>query len=681
MSLFLSSNELFINDKNPPRWNPKKHFYDQDVHVLDYYLEERKKITNGVTIGGYFIHPWLYWHINFYKTPIPQPTGEEKIMCPPLDDNFLYLIENYQEADRLNLGLVIFGTRGFSKSTNMASLITWLNSTKENGITSVTGGSEKDLKSISNLIKTSFSNVHPSMYMPQLIQDWDSQVDLGIKEKDGFKLPYSHISITNANKGTASSSEKGAGLSPIGYIMDEIGKFNCKEIFNSALPSFRTNYGMKLVPILSGTSGNQDLSKDAKDILSDPEAYDLLPMNWDTLDRRVDPEFITWERSKKDKFGVFVPGQMTYRLEGLRKETDLGEYLGNSHPDLAKIKVMEVDWKVATTTLKEKYASFKKVEDLEKFRMYYPLEVSDVFITSSSNPFPTAVIDKHIRYLEDEGKIGKSVNIYKSGTDYKQEFSDKKRADVSHGGGEADAPIILFGDIPVERPPKFKFVSGLDDYKLDQSDTDSLGAFYVIKRRNLEPNTPTEVIVASHVSRPSRHAELHQTWETMLECWNAICNMEAVDTMFLQHLNYKKKAEQCLAPAMSFSNSTNNGTQKSATKFGVYPTGGNKSYMFNLLVDYCKEEHVMGIDESGNEIVKYGVEFIDDIDLLKEMLNWRKGVNVDRITAFMHALTYARELDKTDVRPKDESKPRFQENPYREKPRLAVYGNRRPNAF
>ena len=110
MSQFLSSNELFINVKNPPKWNPKKHYFDQSIDVLDFYAEEKRKITEGVTIGGYFIHPWLYWHINFFKSPIPQKDGTEPIINPPLDDNFLYLIENYIEAEQTNKGLVLFGT-------------------------------------------------------------------------------------------------------------------------------------------------------------------------------------------------------------------------------------------------------------------------------------------------------------------------------------------------------------------------------------------------------------------------------------------------------------------------------------------------------------------------------------------------------------------------------------------
>jgi hypothetical protein len=1015
---FINSNELLINmkEKDVPRWNPKKHFYEQDKSTLDFYLEEKKKITEGLTIGGYYIHPWLYWHLNFFKTPVPIPDGngstKEVIMNPPLDDNFLFLIENYQEAQKQNKGLTIFGTRGYAKSTSLSSLITWLNSTKANGTTSIIGGSEQDLKAISKLVQTGFNKVNPAMFIPQLISDWDSNIELGLKEKDGFRLPYSHVSITNANKGTSKSSEKGAGLSPVGFIIDEAlhedsliytkqgkkpikdieigeeiygadgkltkvlskinpgvvdtwkitlsdgrsvicsdnhkwyvyntikneysvktlsefrdkyfytkkdtrynksiksyiyslpinsaieynkkdvlidpyylglylgdgftgkpvicsldddiidycvsyaeqlnmdysiksldrvkggdfriiniknkkrnqsncitealrfynidniksipdiylessyedrlallqgimdtdgscskkgtiefstsikelsdsfsrlcrglgiafkiqlkktnyikngkkvecklcyrfkiytdlkvfklkrkldnynitdnkkqkaykervtisnieyvgknqvycigvdnanklfitedhivthncGKFEFKKILQSALPSFITPHGAKLVPLLSGTSGNKELSQDAKDVLYDPEAFSMITMDWDKLERNVDPEYITWERSKKEKFGTFVPGQMSYRIPVPKIRTTLANHLGIKNKDIDKIRINVTNWKEATKHIQEKNASFKKIEDRDKNRMYYPLETDDVFITDSNNPFPTSVIDAHIRKLEDTGRIGKCVELYKQNGLLKQEFSPKKPAGREYTGGEVDAPILVFDEVPQTPPEKFKFVSGLDDYKLEQSDTVSLGAFYVIKRRNLEPNTPCETIVASYVGRPFRHADFHKTGETLIESWNAICMMEAVDVSFKQYLDFKNRSEQLLAPSISFSNSVQNGTTKLNSKFGIYPTAGNKSYMFNMLVDYCKEEHVLGIDDDGNQIIKYGVEFIEDIGLLREMLDWKKGGNFDRITAFMHALAYARELDKLEVRPREPKK-------------------------
>jgi len=119
------------------------------------------------------------------------------------------------------------------------------------------------------------------------------------------------------------------------------------------------------------------------------------------------------------------------------------------------------------------------------------------------------------------------------------------------------------------------------------------------------------------------------------------------------YLDNKNKAEQLLAPSFSFTSATSKSNSKLNSRYGLYPNKANNEYRFNLLIDFCKEEHVVDHDDEGNPIIKYGVEFLEDIDLLKEMLNYKKGENFDRITSFSHALVYARELDKKNIRPRE----------------------------
>jgi hypothetical protein len=685
MSQFLSSKELFINIKNPPQWDSKKPYYEQSLDVLQFWEEEFRKMKEGVTIGGYFIHPWLYTHLNFFKTPIVVDGNRgtsEVIMNPPLDDNFLFFIEMYQEAERTNRGVGVFGTRGFAKSTILASLSFWTSNTRENGVMSVVGGDDKDLSSISSLIDVAFNNTVPALYLPRLISNWDKEVIFGVKEKGNYQMPYSRISITNADKGSSNQSEKGAGLSPVGFIADEIGKWNPKGILQSAIPSFMTPYGAKLVHVLSGTSGNKELSKEAKEIILNPDEYRLVPMNWDKLERGVPEEYITWERSKKTKYSMFVPGQMTYRLDVQKLDKPFGEFLGIDDPKLNAMSIKVTDWKTMNTLIKDRLESYKMIESKEKFRMYHPLEIDDVFLTEASNPFPTAHISNRIRQLEDEGNIGMDVDIYRDNNKWKYEFVSKKRADISHGGGSIDSPIILHQELPLDNPPRHLYVSGLDDYKLDTSETSSLGAMYVLKRRHMSVDAPCETIVASYTSRPDRHVDFHATCERLIEAWNAECCMEAIDVSFIQYLELKHKAEQMLAPSFSFSASTSKRPGKLNSKYGIFPNAQNKSYMFNLLVTYTKEEHVVGIDDQGNEIIKLGVDYIDDIDLLKEMLDWKPGGNFDRITAFMHALAYARELDKANVMPRQEKKLQdMYAQPNKKPVKRQAFGLRKVNPF
>ena len=47
------------------------------------------------------------------------------------------------------------------------------------------------------------------------------------------------------------------------------------------MPSYDTPYGWRLSPILAGTGGEVELSKDAQEMFSDPDTYNLLVMDWD----------------------------------------------------------------------------------------------------------------------------------------------------------------------------------------------------------------------------------------------------------------------------------------------------------------------------------------------------------------------------------------------------------------
>jgi len=58
-----TSNEMLINmnPKDIPQWDTKKHFFEQEISTIQFWEEEIRKIKNGINIGGYFIHPFLYW--------------------------------------------------------------------------------------------------------------------------------------------------------------------------------------------------------------------------------------------------------------------------------------------------------------------------------------------------------------------------------------------------------------------------------------------------------------------------------------------------------------------------------------------------------------------------------------------------------------------------------------------
>lgn len=222
-----TSKQMFINmnPKDIPYYDQRKPFWEQSNDTIQFFLAELDKITNGITIGGYKMHGWEYFHLNYFVTPIPQKTGNDIDMRPPLDDNTFYIMECYKQAEREGLGLFLWGTRGFAKSTYIASLKQWTILTK--GGTSMLIGKERgDLDAIQKLINKSMGKIHPAFKVDTIRADWEADVDYGIKYKNDEDLVLSTIAVRNAEAGKSKASEKGAGLTPTGFVMDEALAFD-----------------------------------------------------------------------------------------------------------------------------------------------------------------------------------------------------------------------------------------------------------------------------------------------------------------------------------------------------------------------------------------------------------------------------------------------------------------------
>lgn len=111
-----NSKELYINMGNDiPLWNDLYSYEEQDDDVKQFWENEAMKLLNGVTINGVFIHPWLYWHINFWKMMID--VGEDRIPGnSQLRDNEWMFAEFLKQAEEENKGIFMFGCRRFGKA-------------------------------------------------------------------------------------------------------------------------------------------------------------------------------------------------------------------------------------------------------------------------------------------------------------------------------------------------------------------------------------------------------------------------------------------------------------------------------------------------------------------------------------------------------------------------------------
>lgn len=542
-----------------------------------------------------------------------------------------------------------------SHNTTIMSSLLQMNATMTIGLShSVVGFSDSDLSNIGEYCEYGLDHVHPFFRINRTKTDWSSGVTLGKRMSNGVRDIHAIISIANINMGRKTSTQKTAGLTPATAIFDEVGKGPIKKPYTAAMPSYDTPYGWRLSPILAGTGGEVELSKDAQEMFSDPETYNLLVMDWDILNRRA-MKGKTW---KERKWAMFVPGQMAN--SGVKVTIGLGDYLGK--PDdkkLNKIKIDATDFEASTNKLNEerKKLSTKDRVAYTSHTMFYPFTIDDCFLSSSQNLFPVEYAIKHKNDLLESGQYsGMLCDVFlESGNKLGTTKSNKQLAGFPFSGGVIDAPVQIFEMPQSNRFDDFIYVSSLDPYKQAKSDTPSLGAFYVFKRRVGIRDPYAYRIVASYVSRPSSIDQFCRTCEALQKGYGAICLMENADQMYEQYLNRKSgmPASFFLFAGEAIANKYVKAGSRQNSKLGLYPTPGNQNLLFSCVVDYCWQDFVIGYDDNtGLDITVKGIELIDDIALLDEIIQYKPGLNVDRIISFGHALALARYFDDNNYMPK-----------------------------
>lgn len=667
-------NEMLINIPNPPKWNLKKHYWEQEKETLEFYISEFRKCRDGIYIDGEFISPWMYYHMNIFTTPYPETkinkfTGKEEttdiIGVPPLRDNEWWVIQDsYLKAKEDKVMMFLAATRRGGKTTMIASHLAWCMTIGKRNLLCA-GGSTKDLGQIKDNFIIDSQKKHPAFRTPNLISDWTEFVDYGIKKKDGKNIVLSTLKIVNLNKGGEKSSELLAGFTPSAFVLDEIMKAPFLDQLAAVKPALDQPGGKRCVGILSGTAGNEELAKDAFTVLNNPEANDILQMDFELFNSRVPEEDRTW---RKRNFGTFIPAQMSAK-DGLTKlDSTLADYLNKPNSkELRQIKIKVTDWKKAKEViLLDRKKKSKDLALYTKELLYHPIDPEEMFLSGKVNPFPVEELKRRKNELIETDDLGKKVTLVQDANGLiTYEMNNKALAEYPHKGGFVDAPVVLYEEIPDKKPPRYLYVGGFDDYKQEEADTDSVGSFHIYKV-NIGMDKWGGRIVASIAARPDPHAKLHRQIFLLMQSFNAIVFMENADDSFKQYLERKRVADMWLQESLDFKSDL---AQKATNrrKFGWTPTPANIKFLKNLVIDYTKQEFEIE-DEEGKTITVLGAQRINDIGLIDEMISYREGNNVDRITSFMSCLGLEYYLDVNHMLPvldrrkiNQENKPKKQE--------------------
>lgn len=577
--------------------------------------------------------------------------GKEHATCITVDnDSHLFLTTNY---------IVTHNT------AIMSSLLA-RNATMTYNLThNVIGASKEDLANMGEYLEFGLDNLPPYLTINRTGNDWTKEVVLGTRNINNQRDVHARIRITNVDDGKTRGSLKTAGGTPYTSIYDEVGKFPVLGAWLAGRPAHMMHGRMRGVCLMAGTGGNVEKSQDAQKIMNSPDEYGFIIMNYDILNKRVIKP--TWRICKS---GCFVPAQMSHAYE--KKETTLDKYLGvENAPGLKKIKIKVSDFDKNTGIIKSRLDELVKKDRAlyVQERMAFPLSIDDCFLNTNVNRFPVEDALKHKSRLLEEGRPGKTVDIYQiDGMKMGYNFSDKQLADYPFQGGNIDSPVVIYEDPPEEGGVfDYTYVSSLDPYKSDKADTDSVGSFYVLKRY-VKINDPfAYCIVASYASRPPSSDDFCRNCEILQEAYGAKCLMENADRMYEFYLTRRNKQLMLLEDGERLAGKIIRAGSRQNNKLGLAPTVPNQRMLFNTVIQYCWEDVVVGYDDDGNEITQKGIYRIPDIELLDEIIAFGPGTNTDRIIAFGHALLLAKYYDDMGYMPESTTQKENQKKRERKK--------------
>lgn len=653
-----TSNEMLINmkPKDIPKWDPNKHFFEQEVSTIQFWEEERNKMINGVNIGGYKLSPWLYWHTNVYKMAFG--SGEEKGIKLSLfrDNEFFFDYMHNKAKAHGTRGVFMYGSRRFAKSAGMTSRLLHGMWTIEGAKGTVQGFSKvPDLEAIITYANDAIQNMFPALKIPANSLTLEDGIVLGLKgKKVQDRYDFANLTIVNLEGGTSKKgTQKTAGSTPDMFLLDEAGKGKCIPPWKAAIPSFAggRNGTWRVVPLISGTAGEGTLSVDAELMLKDPETYSILPMDWDFLEEFVDPDYVTWNRNS---FGFFIPAQMSLAAPD-KIIMPFGDFLdkGLDTSKFNKDLLNEIDIHVTNWADGKDFFEGKRNAISNDIVMLagetnsFPLDPEDCYLTTEINKFPGLESKARKSFVEKHGLDGQKYRLYRDamGEIHADMTTDPVITDYPYKGGNFDAPVVmlenpLLFDTP---PPLGLYTIGFDDVKQEKSDGDSVISACVYKR-GYEGGEWADRFVAWFDSRPDRKQEYYRTLYLIIKIFNARILMENADNGFLEwmELNHMDDVHIHFSTGVGLASEENLNLNKNR-RFGWAPTPLNIYRLEQKLVMYAKEDNVKIGDVEGLS----GIDRINYTMLLEEMYKYKKDKNADRIRTAGLALTLAQYYDKT----------------------------------
>jgi len=634
--MHLDSPEFFANVKSIPD--------KESEEYVPFWEAEDKKITEGVTINGFYFSPFVYWHLNYWSIYVDTMVGKRQIRKldrPQLWDTYLAVDETIHKAENHEdgkKGVVMVGSRRISKSVLTSSYITHKAVTQRGSDNLISALNGPDLKIITEYVDLGLRNLPEYFKFPRIEDDWKRQVTLGYKDKQNVRHEWSKFHIRNFDEGN--NTEAAAGLTLSSFLLEEGGKGRILNCLAATTPCFDSPYGWRCSPFVIGTSGDMTKAGDLEELFNNPEAYNFLAV--ESLD-------------SGKSYGLFIPG--TKSLKVPKEPTPLGLYLEKDNPsELDNITIWISDESKGKELILKSREQIKKSSGLEAYLkevMYYPLTHEECFLELSQNIFPVDLLQEQLQKITALDANPDYVElVQKSDGSIGHKFTDKKPVqNFPSKPTENLEGVVQIWEYPIMGAPYGLYTAGTDPYKQSQAKySTSLGSTYIYKRvHDIAGEGWSNIVVATYTGRPKKIEQWYETTKNLLKYYNAKSLCENMDMGFIQHCIEKNEAPFFLERTPSFLNDIHPSSAVNR-EYGIHMTNDIKDYLNSLIIEYITEIIDRETDKEGNVIKeRLGVTRILDPLLLKELIKFTPKLNVDRIISFGLTLAMAKSLNGKSV--------------------------------
>lgn len=624
--LTIDYKDWFLNQKRIP---------DKTSNEAKDFFEYHKKLAQeGFMMGGEFINPFLYWHLNMWHTEVDVIDDfgfiSQKYQNPSLRDNEWIITNGIYQANLQRKGLAIGGIRRLAKSVIEASYTAWGATFDENSQNVIAGLNNPDIKLITDKLDKGL-NFIPWYYRWDRVEDnWAKQVTLGIKAKGGQRFPFSYILIRNLDDGN--NEEAIAGTNPKKLIIDEGAKGPFLKALAAATPGLTTQFGWRCSPIITFTGGDAKKFNDAKQLF-----FDCGSMNFLEFEDEDNP---------KRKHGLYMSNK--YRLEA-KVESSLGAFLNN--PKLMDVPMLVSDPDKANKITDENLERLKKSNDrivYLKEKMYYPKKVDDIFLNEDTNIFDIDAARRQQSRIRIAERTGTPVILFATETGVGHEFTDKIPISnfPTNPSDDKDAPIIIY-EFPIDNAPYGLYVAGVDPYRQGKAAySTSLGTVYIYKRmHDITGEKYQDMFVASYAARPNDKKKWEKQAELLIQMYNARTLCENDEISFIEHMKAVNKSHYLEKQPDWLKEIVPNTTV--SREFGIHRSSEKIiDFLHGCWKRYTEEELVIEKDEKGaitRQIL--GMHRVLDPMVLEETIQYNEEGNYDRLVAVELALALAYKMD------------------------------------